>query len=246
MVTDRSHSQPLDRTWRMIGLAPFFAVLLAIASCATMVTHEKAVDSLRNSRICCESMAQFEYAPMSEGEGASFALDESSSAFGFTTGKSYFKAFRLPVRKLPYRIRIRSFALGEHIDKAHIFYPQVAVLDDRFAMVGQSTSGDFLLSKTGLKKEAAGETWGLPVKLEGNLLVNDPSARYLLVYTTGQLLSGSSPYETQRAVPIFAPGMVTALPGGKDTIFIKHSPFGLLHVEIVPAETATPESQPRR
>jgi maltose operon protein len=205
---------------------------MAVASCATMVSHERAVNSLRSARVCCESVAQFGYEDLGESGGVSFKLDEASDAFDFQTGKSYFKAFRLPQRELPYRISVRSLALGEHIKEAHIFYPQVAVLDDRFAVVGQSDPGDFSLGKAGVG-EAAAETWGLPVKLEGSVLVDNASAKYVVVFTTQEMMSGASPYEARWVVPVIVPGVVTAIPGGKETVSIRHSPVGLLHMEIV-------------
>lgn len=195
-----------------------------------MVTHETAVNSLGSARICCESVAQFGYSQLGESEGVSFKLDESSDAFSFPSGKSYFKAFRLPQKALPYRIKINSFALGEHIDKAHVFFPQAALLDDRFAVIRKSAPGDFSLQTV-----ASGETWGLPVKIEGYAVVDDPRARYLLVFTTRELMSDASPYETLRVKPVILPGVVTAIPTHKEKILIPHSPFGLLQLKITGA-----------
>lgn len=203
---------------------------MAVTSCATMVTHDTAVNSLSSARICCASFAQFGYIQLNESEGVSFKLDETSDAFGFPSGKSYFKALRLPQKALPYRIKITSFALGEHIDKAHVFFPQAALLDDRFAVIRQSTPGDF-----SLKKVTPGETWGLPVKIEGYAVVDDQRARYLLVFTTRELMSDTSPYETLRVKPVILPGVVTAIPTHKEKILIPHSPFGLLQLKITVA-----------
>jgi len=214
----------------MLRLLSLALVLMAVASCATMVTHETAVNSLSGARTCCGSVAQFGYGQLGESEGVSFKLDEASDAFSFPSGKSYFKAFRLPQKAPPYRIKITSFALGEHIDKAHIFYPQVALLDERFAIIRQSAPGDFSLMKV-----APGETWGLPVKIEGYAVVDDPRARYFLVFTTRELMSDTSPYETLRVKPIILPGVVTAIPTHKEKIFIPHSPFGLLQLKITGA-----------
>ncbi len=232
MATDPSHDRPRKWGFRAIKAASLALALLGVASCATMVPHEEATSSLQKAHVCCESMAEFEYDQL--GEGVRFNLDVSSAAFKVPAGKSYFKAFRLPVRELPYRIKIRSFALGEHVSKAHVFFPQVALLDERFDFIRQSAPADFVLTKTDVK-EAAAETGGLPIKLEGSVLVDDPKAKYVVVYTTDELLARSTPYETQRVVPVIVPGLVTALPGGKETLSIRHSPFGLLHIETVPA-----------
>jgi maltose operon protein len=215
---------------------------MTVASCATGVSYEKASDSLRSSGVCCESMAQFKYDQLTGDGVVSFKLDASSDAFNFESGKSYFKAFRLPGKALPYRVRIASFALGQAINTAHIFYPQVALLTDRLAIVSQSTPADFTLSKVGFR-EAASEAWALPLKLEGTVLVDNPGAKYVLVFTTRKLMSSTSPYVARQVIPIILPGLVTAVPGGKQTVLIQHSPYGLLHVEIVPAEAAVDQQE---
>jgi len=200
-----------------------------------MVSYEKASDSLSSSGICCGSMAQFKY-DLLAGEGAvSFKLDASSDAFDFESGKSYFKAFLLPDKTLPYRIKIASYALGETINKAHVFYPQVALLDDRFVIVRQGVPDGLRLRKVGFQ-EAAAETGGLPIKLEGSVLVDNPSAKYLVVYTTRKLMSGTTPYVTRQVIPIILPGLVTAVPGTMGAVHIRHSPFGLLRMEILSAD----------
>lgn len=211
-------------------------VLISIVSCATMVSYEKASESLSNSVSCCESIAHFNYEPLPKVEGISFKLDESSDAFDFQSGKSYFKAFNLPPKDLPYFIKIDSYALGETIQNAHIFYPQIVVLDDHFVIIQQSVANDFTLRKVGYR-EVAKETGGLPVKLEGSILVDNPNAKYILIFTTQKLMSSKSPYVTLDVMPIILPGVVTAIPTGKSTKQIHHSPFGLLHIEIVNAET---------
>ncbi len=209
--------------------------LAALAACATLVTHEQAQESLRGARSCCASPAQFKYEPLGASDAVSFKLDRTSDAFEFPTGKSYFKAFRLPERALPYRLKVTSYALGEVIRKAHIFYPQVALLDERYAVVGRSAADDFVLSKAGMK-EAVAETWGVPVKVEGTVLVDTPAAKYVLVYTTQDLMQRTSPYATRQVIPVIVPGLVTALPGQVETVQIRHSPYGLLRIQAVGAD----------
>lgn len=215
----------------MLRLFTFVLVLMAVASCASMVSYETAKESLQSAPSCCESLAQFQYEPLAEGEGVSFKLDASSQAFEFETGKSYFKAFRLPAKALPYQIKITSYAIGMHINKAHIFYPQVDLLDDRFSIIEPSVPGEFMLRKAGFNETLA-ETGGLAVKLEGTVLVDNPDAKYVLVFTTRELMAGTSLYSTRQAIPIILPGLVTAVPGPKGIVAINHSPFGLMHISI--------------
>ena len=213
------------------GVIPFILFLMTVVSCSTMVSYEKATDSLRRSGICCESFAQFRYDQLTEEEGVSFRLDASSDAFDFKTGKSYFKAFRLPKKDLPYSIKITSYALGEHFKKTHIFHPQITLLDDNFAIILENGLGDLPLTKAGYE-ETVSETWGLPIKLEGSILIDNPGAKYILIYTTQRLMSHRSPYLAMQVMPIILPGFVSAIPTGEEEILIKHSPFGLLRLEI--------------
>lgn len=155
-------------------------------------------------------------------------------AFNFESGKSYFKAFRLPELSLPYNIKITSYALGDTIREAHIFYPRVALLDEYYAVIWQSAPADFEISRMGFG-ETASATGGLPVKLEGTVVVDSPNQMYALIYTTRQLMDTTTPYITLQTVPVIVPGLVTVIPTGKQVVQIRHSPFGLLRVEIITA-----------
>jgi hypothetical protein len=223
--------------FRLIALAVAF---MAIVSCAYMVSHEKAVDSLGKARSCCESIAQFRYDQLTEGKGVKFNLNETSDAFTFETGKSYFKAFRLPDKAVPYGLRIRSFAMGGQLDQAHIFYPQIALLDEHFAIIRQSNARDFLLSKAGWAETTSHNynviNGGLKLKLEGYARVEDPGVKYVLIFTTQELMSTTSPYEVLGWYQVFMPiygGMLVSIPKGREIIDIQHSPFGMLNLEIV-------------
>ena len=220
---------------RVLNTVLFVLLSILVASCAAMVSYEKAVDSLRNSGVCCESIKQFRYDQLSGAEPVSIKLDSSSDAFNFQSGKSFLKAFHLPEKEKPYIIKVTSFTLGESIYKAHIFYPQVALLDDRFDIVRQSVPEDFLLSKAGTK-ETAFETGGVPVKLEGSFLVDNPNAKYVLVFTTKKLLDNKSMYVVMGFSPLIVPGVVGVIPTGLESVFIKHSPFGFLRIKVEPLQ----------
>jgi maltose operon protein len=206
-----------------------------------MVSRETAVSSLSGAQPCChDSLQQLPYDVLSSDREVHFSLDGDSPAFRFSTGKSYFKAFRLPWRALPYRIRLQSFALGEHIDKAHLFYPQLALLNGDYQIVRRSGAADFTLSKAGFS-ETAGKTWGLPVKLEGEFVIDDPQERYLVIFTTDALLADATPYVVTRVVSVILPGLVTVLPTGRERIRIPHSPFGLLYLNVMEPAAAVTE-----
>lgn len=208
-------------------------LLVSAAGCSTMVTHKTATTSLTNAPICCESLAQLPYKDIGFGTSDSIKLDSSSAVFQFSTGKSYFAAFRLPQFTSSYTITVQSYALGETIDKAHIFYPQVDLLDDKFNLVTRSNPHDFVLNKSPMAEQ---KTWGLPLRLEGSVTAHNPAIKYVVVYTTTELLDSRTPHVTRRVVPIILPGTVGAIPTGKRQVYIQHSPFGLLYVVLEKAE----------
>jgi hypothetical protein len=228
----------MQGVFAMFRAITLILVLPLLSSCAAMVTYRKAVDSFINSTPCCASMAEFKYEPLPSEETVTFRLDEKSDSFVFPSGKSYFKAFRLPNKEATYRIHVKSFALGETIDKAHIFYPQVALLDGGFTVVKQSDPGNFMLKKAGIK-ETASISWGLlMLKLEGSILVDIPDARYLVIYTTKELMLKTSEYMSQQIqpIPVPIPGgvLIGAVPAGKLPVAIPYSPFGWISISVEP------------
>lgn len=222
----------------MVRVIALVLVVLLLSSCTAMVSYRKAVDSFIDSTPCCASMAEFTYEPLPSEETVNFRLDEKADSFVFPSGKSYFKAFLLPNKEAPYRILVKSFALGETIDKAHIFYPQVALLDDRFTIRKQSDPGNFILRKAGLK-ETASVSWGLlMLKLECSILVDIPAAKYLVIYTTKELMLKTNEYMEQQILPIPVPipggVLIGAVPAGKLPVAIPHSPFGWISISVEP------------
>jgi hypothetical protein len=200
-----------------------------------MVKYRTAVDSFMDATPCCTSIAEFKYDPLPSDEPVTFELDENSDSFVFQSGKSYFKAFRLSNNEIPYRIHVKSFALGEGIESAHIFYPQIALLDGRFTVCKLSDPGDFVLKKAGFK-ETVSVSWGLMLKLEGSMQVDIADARYLVIYTTKELMGKTSEHMAKQIMPIPFPisggYLIGAIPAGTLPVNIPNSPFGLISISI--------------
>ena len=69
-------------------------------------------------------------------------------------------------------------------------------------------------------------------KLEAQIdFTEDKGEKYLIVLTTDELLEAKTSMSTWRFVPIILPGIVGAVPVGKDEILIPHSPMGRINVE---------------
>jgi NAD(P)-binding Rossmann-like domain/Maltose operon periplasmic protein precursor (MalM) len=166
------------------------SLMLFFASCAA--SHPQAMDSLREAQECCQSMAGFPYEPLLEGKRVDFHLDASSPAFRFETGKSFFKAFSLPKKQVPYYVRIRSFALGETIRNAHIFYPQLVLLDEHYTVVARNEPAAVFVTKAGPMETASVSWTALGIKFEDSLPVERPDARYVVIYTSDFIISALS------------------------------------------------------
>ena len=178
-------------------------------------------------------MAQFKYKDIDFGENDKiWLINSSSQAFQFPTGKSYFLAFHLPAYSGRYKIAIQSYALGEVLEKAHFFYPQVDLLDEKFNVVAHSSPQDFVLSKSPVPM-AEQKTWGLRMRQEGFVSVDSSDIKYMVIFTTSDLLKSKSnyfrPLYSHIILPLPQPAVIP-IPNGKRRVFIPHSPFGLLNI----------------
>lgn len=210
-----------------------FTIALLSAGCAT-TSYEVVMKRYREAPVCCKSITEFSYEDLHQGDSKSFDLNAASPAFAFDTGKSYFKAFRLPTFSAPYRITIRSYILGNDLRSAYIFLPQALLLNDRNEVV-RSTDFRFLkLEKAGFS-ETAKETWGIMYKLEGHIdvVAENRQERFLVIYTTEKLLTARMSTSRWVSIPIIFPGIVTAIPVGKEEVLVPASPVGRINVSVV-------------
>ena len=98
--------------------------------CAT-VADTSAVLSTKSS--CCKSPADFRYEQLTLGTAVQLTLDDKSPAYAFGSGKSYFKAYFLPVVNKETTLRVRSWATGsvafETEKLSQLYCPEVTFLD---------------------------------------------------------------------------------------------------------------------
>jgi len=221
-----------------------FLIAIFITSCTT--TYETANEHYELAQSCCQDFSEFNYETLPTDKPFAFDIDQTSPAFIFTSGKSYFKALKLPKLSLPYSISIRSYAQGESIEKAHIFLPKILLLKEDFSIADEvdlaslvEKSGAFAYeinpvyviekSNEGAIKE---NKWGLPVRLSGRITSENADSKYLLVITTDELRSVAiqwTRFMTGLAVPAAYLGFV---PEG--FFMIPGSPFGRLALELEP------------
>jgi maltose operon protein len=208
-------------------------VYLMISVWGCSVPYEKTISQYQTAPICCASVDKFSFETLRSGDSKSFDLNERSPAYQFLTGKSYFKAFLLPQSSYPYVVTVTSYMLGDSIQSAYIFYPQIITLNEVYKLVRSSDPNSVRLQKAGFS-ETAKETWGLMYKLVVELPFEESEKheRYLIVLTTNELLGAKTSLSTLRVAPIVWPGLVGAIPVGTKEVLIPHSPVGRINVSL--------------
>jgi hypothetical protein len=83
--------------------------------------------------VCCESASQFSYSELHPTKQYEFEVTETSPAYQFAEGKSFFKALRFPtVGPQGGLLTLRTYPVNTlWADSAHIFIPRVTVLNER-------------------------------------------------------------------------------------------------------------------
>jgi hypothetical protein len=199
------------------------AIAILLAGCAP--SYKEVMQRYNEAPVCCASFSEFSYEELRPGDSKSFDLNDKSPAFAFDTGKSYFKAFRLPLFSGPYRITIWSEAFVNDIDSPHIFLPQAILLNDEKEVV---RIVEFHPRSLKFEADIVRHTLKLHIDMgEKNL-----KERYLVIYTTKRLLNVSLSASRLVVTPIIFPGFVTVLPIGKTGVLVQASPVGRITVSV--------------
>jgi hypothetical protein len=164
-------------------LCSVLAVLL-LTCCATVGPLDTARRGLDAAAACCSSYAQIHYEPLVIGSAENITIDGGSPAYPFDTGKSYFKAYRLPVTAKPYAVFIHSFVVESQSRSgdSYVFRPVVMFLDAGFN-VTRTLEKDFDASIN------SGDSLN-QASLQMRIAVNPRALyeRYMVIYTTAERL----------------------------------------------------------
>jgi hypothetical protein len=205
------------------------AVFLLAAGCAK--NYRTAVTGFRDAPVCCSSLADIPVEPLKMGGSTHFTLEEGTPAFRFATGKSYFRAFRLPDGPYPYRVTIDSYLVGGYLKSAYLFRPVVLTLDADRTPVRTIAGGDFTVERAGFA-EAMWQAGGLKQKLSGGVdFTAENRERYLVVLTTDALLKETT------AVPVGGDSTMLLLGSGgvaakTEEVRVPHAPTGRLGISV--------------
>jgi hypothetical protein len=212
--------------------ALWFALATALAGCAAAplqpypAAPEARLALYARAKPCCDDPSAFAFRPLPERGIAQASIDRASQAFEFHSGLSPFAAFELPKTGAPYLLRVKSLFDAGGGDRASVFYPVVALLDDTF-IVMRMTSLDSLRLESALA--TVGGEAGLAVTM--SIDPSQENGRYLIVFTPAALL-GAVP-DSRRESDLLTPSTLAWLERQGDTL-VPASPYGRLRITVAP------------
>lgn len=208
------------------------ALVLSLGACASnplaapkksdsqaMLTRQAIMQKLANTPPCCGSFADFKYNQTLPPKLKRFHIGPGGPVADFNGSRSYFLPLKLPGdRKPPYKVVFKSeLTGGRWLQASYLFAPTVVTLDARFRPI---KSKDIQLCEyIGWTKATSGAF--------GSFTVDDPTARYMVVYSSGQQQNGStyweqSPtsYSAEASVQMSATGSFQIPHGPNGVVFI--------------------------
>ncbi len=210
---------------------------MSLAACASQApkssypaTTEARLATYAKATACCDDPSGFQFNALPQQGNADTVVDDSSPVFDFQSGLSPFAAFELPAETAPYRIRVKTFFDKNGGDKAGVFYPVVALLDDTFIVV-------HMTGLENLRLEPALATVGGEAGLAVSLGI-DPAERkskYLVVFTPAVLL-GATPDE-RREGDMLSPEALAWIERRGESV-LPASPYGRLRITVAPEVAA--------
>ncbi|MEN8170695.1 MAG: MalM family protein [Pseudomonadota bacterium] len=206
-----------SRAKRVIGISLLSALLGCAPAYQEMVIAHKSVD------VCCGSLSEISYQIVEVGESGSYKIDAKSPAFVFKGGKSYFKAFELPLYQVPYHISINSYGLddGSGPKNLYIFHPEIITLDKGFNVVRRIPAERMQVSDASLGETAKISMSAVQVRIGIQLSIakHNRNEKYFIIATSGKRLGGDTVFSR----PFSYMGNVV----------MKNAPTGVVHVELL-------------
>lgn len=184
-------------------------------------TLEQARQNLQQATPCCTSFADFSYANLLPWRPKAFTLGQGGPVVNLNGTHSYFLAFRLPTDvKLPYEIALKAELNGRWLHASYLFAPTVVVLDEAFQPLDHRDVT--LCEYMGWSDKSSGAF--------GRYRIDNPKARYLVIYSSAAQQGGSTYWEQSPAVfsvdsPVVAPT--------QSSFRIPHGPDGTLWVGLM-------------
>ncbi|MGH8752585.1 MAG: MalM family protein [Burkholderiales bacterium] len=190
-----------------------------VSSCATDQPVDPARSELETAAVCCERYEQFYFQPLKLGATESVTIDRISPTFLFDGGKSYFKAFSLPVAGKPYFVIVSSYFVEQvtRSGTSFVFRPVVMFLDADYRVTRLVDKGFVAVVNAGNSMNDA--------TLEMEIAMNPRAAdeRFMVIYTTTALLNQATTLKVYK----YARGETI-----EDKYPVANAPIGRLQVNL--------------
>lgn len=184
----------------------------------------QAKKALQDATPCCSSFADFSYQNLLPWRPRKFKLGKGSLVADLDGTRSYFLAFSLPPEvKMPYRIGLKSELSGRWLKDSYLFAPTVVLLDSAFQPIKSKDVN--LCEYMGWSSDSSGAY--------GSVTVDDPKARYLVVYSSAQQQNDATYWE-QSPAAFSADATSNAVSMASNGNFkVPHGPNGTIWVGLI-------------
>lgn len=142
-------------------------------------------------------------------------INRKAQIFKFNTGKSFFVAYELPESSAEYELELQAYTL-----EAVEFSPVALTLDKDFSERHFYSDKEF----------ADRYIWGVPVRAS-RIFVN-PEDRYLLVYTTEEILKRQESRSLDNSYMVATGQGAMMAGGGKQDYIYDYSPTGVVRITV--------------
>ena len=189
------------------------ALLLGLGGCmAPRIDIASELQKYGQASSCCQKLDQAEIHQLRADRQTDITIDSHSQAFLLPSGLSYFYLAKVPEgSEMQLRIRSHIYSGG---DRMYLFYPIVSYLDDRFNIV-QSITSD---SARYVSLCSPGHMdWNEEPGEELVSTIDTKNVRYLVIYTTPDLVKNGRRYEVNCQGSTIAAGGAFVTAGGGQT-----------------------------
>ena len=193
--------------------------LCGVTGCVTPVREQ--LSALEKAPVCCASMRDFKYAPLSMADEKEVTLDAESPAFAFEAGKSFFAAYRLPAWSAPYQIRVEAQPGNV---RGGLLAPSALVLDADFNVTRRFNVTPGPNARPGVV----------------HVFVNEPNrGEQYIVFFTAKLASPEGVNAIVATPTVIAVGTVPVQIGASESrVSMPYSPTGVFQLKVWPYQPA--------
>lgn len=194
---------------------------LSQAPAPLSISQDSAMHALAAAPNCCSGLDTLPYTPLEPGFSGNVVIDRHAPAFQFKTGKSFFRAFKLPAHSRSFEIRLYSQA-GDSV-----LAPNAMLLDSRFHTTRLLGVEDFsFVPAQGLK----GDSLDARLRVDRLYLDNPGNESYLVLYTSDAQMAGKTIIE--HPAKAYAKARGNQPPNIPDLV-AKHAPEGIIKLVLI-------------